>query len=294
VTASRILRTRAPAKINRELRVGPRRPDGFHEVRSRFVTIDLEDELEARDAPAFELICEPPELPAGRSNLVWRAAQALAEKFGVAPRARVILVKRIPVGAGLGGGSADAAVTLRLLARLWQLEASEEELAGLAASLGSDAPFFLTGGEAEVGGRGERVTPRDDGPVRELTLLVPPFPISTAEVYAAFDRFGVATAPPETLEIEHSGRFLGRNDLEPAVVAVRPEMGDYLAQARRAARECAVTGSGAALVLVGLDPAGREALFRRHPAARVLACRTLGRDDYRRRTRAEEVREARA
>ncbi len=278
-----VLVVEAPAKINRELRVGPRRADGYHEIRSRFVTIDLADRIEADESTRFGLVCEPAGLPADRSNLVARAAFALAEMAGLEPRARLRLVKRIPVGAGLGGGSVDAAVTLRLLCRLWRLDPSEAELARLAASLGSDAPFFLLGGEAEVGGRGERVEPRPDGPSKDLVLVIPPFSISTGEVYAAFDRLGAASPPPGRLEIEASGRFLGPNDLERAVVAVRPEMGGYLESGRRIAAECAVTGSGSAIVLVDADEGGVNELLSRHAGVRAIPCRTLGREAYRRR-----------
>jgi 4-diphosphocytidyl-2-C-methyl-D-erythritol kinase len=283
VTDPGVLVAEAPAKINRELRVGPRRADGYHEIRSRFVTIDLADRIEADESSRFELACEPPGLPTDRSNLVARAALALAEMAGLEPRARLRLVKRVPVGAGLGGGSADAAVTLFLLRRLWRLDLAEAELARLAASLGSDVPFFLLGGEADVGGRGERVEPRRDGPSKDLVLVVPPFSISTAEVYAAFDRLGGASPPPERLQIEGSGRFFGPNDLERAVVAVRPEMGEYLEGGCRIAAECAVTGSGSAIVLVGADEGGVSALVSGHPGARAICCRTLGRDAYRRR-----------
>src|SRR5204862_7020007 len=104
----------------------------------------------------------------GDSNVAARAAGRLAAELGIAPRARIRLAQRIPVGAGLGGGSADAAVTLLLLARLWDSPLSAAGLSDVAASVGSDVPFFLQGGEADVTGRGERVTPREDGPVRQL------------------------------------------------------------------------------------------------------------------------------
>ncbi|MGE5277031.1 MAG: 4-(cytidine 5'-diphospho)-2-C-methyl-D-erythritol kinase [Acidobacteriota bacterium] len=280
-----ILGADAPAKINRELRVGPRRADGYHEIRSRFVTIDLADRIEAEESSRLDLVCEPAGLaglPTDRSNLAARAALALAETAGREPRVRLRLVKRIPAGAGLGGGSTDAAVTLRLLCRLWKLDVSEAELARLAASLGSDVPFFLVGGEADVGGRGERVEARPDEPSENLVLVVPPFSISTAEVYAAFDRLGGASPLPDRLEIEAGGRFFGPNDLERAVVAVRPEMGAFLESGRRIAAECAVTGSGSAIVLAGANAGGVKELVSRHTGSRAVSCRTLGRVAYRR------------
>src|SRR5262249_59032511 len=122
------------AKINRELRVGPRRPDGFHEIRSRFCTIDFSDSIDVEEAPEFELVSSGIPVPGGESNLVARPARALAGRLGLAPPVRIRLAKRIPAGAGLGGGSSDAAVTLLLLSRLWGSTLPDEELSELAAS----------------------------------------------------------------------------------------------------------------------------------------------------------------
>jgi len=290
VTADRALSARAPAKINRELRVGPRRGDGYHDIRSRFVTIDLADSLEARAAADFSFFCQPDSLPADSSNLVARAARSLAEALGIAPHVQLRLSKRVPIGAGLGGGSADAAVTLRLLCRFWGAEPPEATLAEIAASLGSDVPFFLVGGEADVGGRGERVEPRDDRASEDLVLLVPPYSISTAEVYAAFDRLGGTVPLSGRLEIESSGRFFGPNDLERAIVAMRPEMGSLLERGRRIADECAVTGSGSTLVLRGAEKGGIDACLAANPGLRAMACRTVGRAEYRSLTGAREAR----
>ncbi len=288
MSADRVLRVGAPAKINRELRVGPRRADGFHEIHSRLVTIDLADEIEAQEAPQLELACDLPGLSVGPSNLVARAAMALAGRLGLEPLVRLRLSKRIPVGAGLGGGSSDAAVTLRLLCRLWGRSVPDADLASLAAELGSDVAFFLFGGEADVGGRGERVSLREDGPRERLILIVPPFSISTAAVYEAFDRAEKASPPPERLEVERAGRFFGPNDLERAVLAVAPEMANYLEEGRRVARECAVTGSGSTIVLVDASPEGVAAILRSHPGARAIPTRTMGRREYLRRIGVED------
>jgi 4-diphosphocytidyl-2-C-methyl-D-erythritol kinase len=269
--------------------VGPRRADGFHEIRSRFAAIDLADALEAEEAGDLSLACEGAAVAADRSNLVVRAALALAEKLGRPPGARLVLVKRIPVGAGLGGGSSDAALALRLLARLWEWKAPSGALAELAAGLGSDVPFFLSGGEADVSGRGERIAPRGDARSVPLLLLVPPFPIGTADAYAAFDRLGGGRPLPDRLDVETSGRFFGPNELEPAAVAVRPELGPYLEAARETAGEAAVTGSGSAIVLAGFAPDAAARLSRRFPEARALPCRTLTRPEYEERTAISEV-----
>ena len=279
------LTAQAPAKINRELRVGARRADGFHEIRSRFSTIDLADRLEVEDAETLEISCSGIPVPGGDANLVWRAAKALAEELAIEARARIRLEKRIPAGAGLGGGSADAAVTLRLLSMLWEAPLPEEDLSRVAARLGSDVPFFLSGGEADVAGRGERVTPREDPPARELLLLVPPFSIATADVYAAYSRLtGGAARLPERLEIDGTPNFLGPNDLASAVLEVEGQMADYLRSARQMASESGITGSGSALVLCGVSPDGERELARIHPGASLHRVRTLGREEYRRLT----------
>ncbi|HTY41292.1 MAG TPA: 4-(cytidine 5'-diphospho)-2-C-methyl-D-erythritol kinase [Thermoanaerobaculia bacterium] len=272
----------APAKVNRELRVGRLRSDGFHEVFSRMVSIDLADRITVEPSETFELSCDDPAVPSGPENLVARAARLLADRLGLPPRGRVRLEKRTPAGGGLGGGSADAAVALRLFARLWGVEAAARGvLPELAGALGSDVPFFLTGGEAQVRGRGEIVETVPDGPPASLLLLVPPFSVSTAAVYRAYAGRGTL---PERLDVEIRGtdRFLGPNDLTPAVLEVEPRMEAYLASAARVSADCAISGSGSTIVLRA-EPGARDALLRRHPEARVYACSTLTRDAHQRR-----------
>jgi 4-diphosphocytidyl-2-C-methyl-D-erythritol kinase len=275
------LTAEAPAKINRELRVGGLRPDGYHEILSRMVSIDLADRLTAEPSDALEFSCDDPAVPKGDGNLVVRAARLLAERTGVRAGARLRLEKRTPMGGGLGGGSADAAVALRLLARLWSCADRAGDLAALAAGLGSDVPFFLAGGEAEVSGRGEAVRPVPDGPPTPLLLLLPPFPVSTSAVYRAYAGRGRLPQRLETAA-DGSGRYLGPNDLTPAVLQVEPRMEAYLASAALVTDDFAVSGSGATIVLRA-DARARETLARRHPEARLYACTTLTRDAYQRR-----------
>lgn len=280
-----LLSAEAPCKINRELRVGARRADGYHEILSRFSSIDFADRLEVEDARDLDLTCMGLPVPGGESNLVWRAARMLSDWLGIRPRARIRLEKRVPAGAGLGGGSADAAVALVLLSRLWGSTISRDDLAGIAAGIGSDVPFFLFGGEADVSGRGERVTPREDAAQTGLVLWIPPFSIATADVYAAFARRAAGTARlPDRLEIEITRNFLGPNDLASAVLEVRSEMESYLHNASQAASEFAITGSGCALVLYGVSPEGERLLAESHPEATLRRVRTLTRGEYMRRT----------
>jgi 4-diphosphocytidyl-2-C-methyl-D-erythritol kinase len=278
-----ILRVQAPAKINRELRVGSRAPDGYHPILSRFTSIELADELEAEPAEGLSFSTQGEPSPADDSNLVVRAARSLAARAGVPPRARIRLTKRVPSGSGLGGGSSDAAAALVLLCRLWELRLEEKEIGDLAAGIGSDVPFFLLGGEADVSGRGERVDPREDIPGSEILLLVPPFPLSTEKVYAVYDALERSPRPiPSRLEIESSGRFFGPNDLASAVLQTDLRMATYLRTAREFASEVSITGSGSTIVLSGSSIDAWQ-IVDRHPEVRLYGSRTLGRREFRRR-----------
>lgn len=181
------LRAVAPAKINLTLSVLGQRPDGFHDLDSLFVPLDFGDDITVAAAPALTVDRSGPAaagLPAVPDDLVWRAANALARyAVGPPPGAAISVFKRIPTAAGLGGGSADAAVTLRLLSRLWGLPVSDEQLTALAADLGSDVPFFLTGGPARVTGRGEIVTPLPPLPPFWVVFVTLPIPKQTGSVY---------------------------------------------------------------------------------------------------------------
>lgn len=279
------LSAEAFAKINRELRVGGPRPDGYHEIHSRFASIDLADRLEVEGADDLELSCSVPAL-SDESNLVARAARALATRLHRKPAARIHLEKGIPIGAGLGGGSADAAVALLLLSRMWESRLEEAELLAIAAELGSDVPYFLIGGEVDVSGRGERLRPLPDRPPEELLLLIPPFSTSTREVYALFDRLEPLPSLPERLSVDGSIKFFGPNDLASSVLALRGEMEAYRRSARETAEECGITGSGSAIVLRGITTEAEGRLGARHPEATLQRVRTLDREEYRRRTTA--------
>jgi 4-diphosphocytidyl-2-C-methyl-D-erythritol kinase len=280
----------APAKINRELRVGGLRSDGYHEIRSRVVAIDLADVIEVETGDGdLALSCEGFPVPSDESNLVVRAGRALANHLGRPADAAIRLEKKIPVGAGLGGGSSDAARAIALLARLWDARLTDQDLRVVAASLGSDVPFFLVGGEAEVTGRGDHVTPLPDSEPADLLVLVPPFPLSTAEVYATHRRLKSGSSfdhrrIPAALEVDSSGKFFGPNDLALAVLETKAEMSILFESARSLASESAITGSGSAIVLVGAPVDAEGRLAARHPDARVFRCRTLTREEYRLRT----------
>jgi 4-diphosphocytidyl-2-C-methyl-D-erythritol kinase len=237
------------------------------------------------EASVLELVCAGTPVVGGEENLVLKAARALAAEIGIEPRARIRLGKRIPVGAGLGGGSSDAAEALRLLRHLWRPDLPDERLEAVAPALGSDVPYFMRGGEADVSGRGERVVPREDAPAAPLLLLIPPFSLSTRDVFQAHaERTGGRARLPERLEVETSGKFLGTNELALAVLEINGAMKSYLESAAEAAAESAMSGSGSAIVLFGARDGAATWLMQRHPEATVVPTRTLGRDEYRART----------
>jgi 4-diphosphocytidyl-2-C-methyl-D-erythritol kinase len=171
------------AKVNLALDVLGKRSDGYHEIATVMQTVDLFDRLTLETAPTISLETDDPALPTDEENLIVRAALLFREASGVEQGARIRLKKRIPVAAGLGGGSSDAAATLWGLNRLWGLRWPRERLLGLAVQLGMDVPFFLTGGPALATGRGERVEPLSGTGSYALVLVNPRAPLSTREVY---------------------------------------------------------------------------------------------------------------
>ena len=167
------MRMYAPAKINWTLEVIGKRSDGYHELRTILQTVELADVLEISEGDAIRLEVEGPH-EVSEDDLILRAARRLREESGHSGGATIRLEKHIPVSAGLGGGSSDAAATLRGLNALWGLNWARERLADVAASVSSDAPFFMYGGTALVRGRGELIQPLEDSPPVDLVLLVPP------------------------------------------------------------------------------------------------------------------------
>ena len=179
---TRRLTLTAAAKVNLALEVLGKRPDGYHEVTTVMQTVDLADRLTLEDADDLTLATTSPEIPVDGSNLALRAAAALREAAKVDRGVKVRLDKRIPVAAGLGGGSSNAAAVLLGLNRLWGLRWPGARLAEVAETLGSDVPFFLKGGVALGTGRGEHITPLTGVPMA-LVLVNPGTPLSTAAVY---------------------------------------------------------------------------------------------------------------
>ena len=208
----------APAKINLYLHITGRRPDGFHELETLMVPISLGDTLDLDLIPAgIEFTCSDPALGDAKDNLATKAARLFLEEFKLATGVRIHLEKAVPVGAGLGGGSSDAAAVLLALRQLTGTKATDEKLAGLAARLGSDIPFFIYHRPAICKGRGEIIQPvalRD----RYQGLLVHPgFGVSTPWAYKTYAQNPRPGEPGRTFP-----DFTARNDLEPPAFSKYP------------------------------------------------------------------------
>ena len=307
------MRVRAFAKINRSLRVLGTRADGYHELRTIFQSISLHDTLTLRPVRgAFELTCDDPACPADESNLVARAAArmwAAAGRSG-APRGLAIhLRKRIPMQAGLGGGSSDAAATLRVLAKRWRV--SDANVRAAAAALGADVPYFLDGGTALGLERGDLLFPLSEPASAWVVLVIPAFGVSTKEAFAWFDASKGARGfqpsdrarhragrSPERLALRDSPERLAPrdsperlalremvNDLEAPVTAHHPEITRIISALHRSgATQAAMSGSGSAVfgLFSSRQPAAAAAARLSARSYRTLLTKTLNRQTYQR------------
>ena len=264
----------ARAKINLFLDVGPRREDGYHEIRSVMQSLELSDELYFRRTDGSEgrivLKCNDRCVPCGGDNLAWKAVEVLVGRTGVLTDGGVeaFINKRIPVGSGLAGGSADAAAALLAMDHMFELELERKDLEEMALEVGSDVPFCLRGGTALVSGRGERIEPLEPLPPFHVVVASTGEEASTGEVYGAFDELGSGSGVPakETLDGALSGlldaivesSFEGvcdglHNSLELAA-ADRDRVERYKSAARGAgARAALMTGSGPAVFVPALS-----------------------------------------
>ena len=248
---ARRLELSAAAKVNLALEVLRRRSDGYHEIATVMQTVDLSDRLILEDADGLEVRTSAPGVPTDERNLAYRAAVALRDAAGVERGALITLDKRIPVAAGLGGGSTDAAAALVGLNRLWGLRWPAAGLEELAVGLGMDVPFFLRGGAALATGRGERLAPLG-GAALGLVLVNPRFAVSTADMYgrvtpAMYTDGARAREAAAALETRRAGRVAVSlyNGLEVAARAAYPQIGQMQAALMAAgALGAAMSGSG--------------------------------------------------
>lgn len=257
------LSIRACAKINLMLRVMGRRPDGYHDLRTVLQSLALHDTLTFRSTRGpFVIDCDDPACPIDRTNLVWQAAAHVwraGGRRGEPEGVHVTLEKRIPIQAGLGGGSSDAAAAIRGLSRFWRIDLSAEAAYAIAAGLGADVPYFLHGGTALGLDRGDRLFPLVDLPASSVVLAVPPFGVSTRDAYAWWDESLSTVTPPVSRVRRHSSppdpdviphwlaRELG-NDLERPVTSHHPEIGRLVRAFRESQSSyAAMSGSGSAV-----------------------------------------------
>lgn len=248
----------APAKVNLTLAVLGRRPDGFHEIESWVIPIDWLDKLHFSDADAqFELTLSGwvDYTPQDETNLVCRAATALARAFDRPRTGRIRLHKDLPSGAGFGGGSSDAAAALRGLSRLWKLDCAAPRLAEIAASIGSDVPLFLLDGPAVIRGRGELVVPLQNGWGGWLVVVAPGFSCETPRVYQRWTQTQCSTTGQRPwLAVEPTARTLSErlfNDLEAAAFLVEPRLAALHRQLDGLhGRRIHMTGSGSGLFVL--------------------------------------------
>lgn len=276
----------APAKINLNLLVGPRRGDGFHPLDSLVARVSFYDEIELalRTDGETTITCFGQECGDNQSNLALRAAKALAAGRSVGG-VSITLQKRIPAGKGLGGGSSDAAAVLLTLNELWNLNLPAEELAAIGATLGSDVPLFLGTPCARMTGRGEILQPVAIHPFAAV-LFLPPYPCATAEVYRAYDRREIIVDQQIDLSLlrDKPSTWRGRlrNHLLPAAQDVAPPLAgnrDALQNALGFVPVC-LTGSGSAMFALCDDLAEAQALLAKIPPALLRYCIAVERNDW--------------
>ena len=282
----RFARLKAHAKLNLGLRVLYRRPDGYHELRTVFQTISLADRIDVTFERSRDTLIEiegTPEIP---DNLVEKAARLVLENLEIHARVHFRLGKKIPPGAGLGGGSSDAAAVLLALPVLAGKALAPEHLTAIAEQLGSDVPFFLHGGTALGLGRGEELYPLPDSPAARGLLVVPGIHSSTAEAYRVLSPRLTTIALQNKLfsfqqEVWKQGGVGGINDFEETVFCLHPALRLIKDRFRRCGANPAVmTGSGSAIYGIFQDQDHLERAKKRFPAERIFAISFVSRLQY--------------
>jgi 4-diphosphocytidyl-2-C-methyl-D-erythritol kinase len=259
-------RIKAPAKLNIRLKVTGRRPDGYHELVSIMIPIDLFDLLELTVDPGWgiKLACEGTQLPNDESNLAFRAAQSFFSRTGIREAVSIKLIKNVPVAAGMGGGSSDAAATLLALNEMWSRPLSLPEMHDLAIGLGADVPFFLEGKPCLARGIGEILEPLDSWPKCWFVVVRPPIEVSTSWVYSNL-KLVLTTDEYDNIKqtLSHvpiSIPQILENDLERVTSATFPIVETIKKSLIQAGAQGALmTGSGPSVF--GVFPSLDEALF---------------------------------
>ncbi|HLX13517.1 MAG TPA: 4-(cytidine 5'-diphospho)-2-C-methyl-D-erythritol kinase [Bacteroidota bacterium] len=259
-----MIRCNAPAKINLGIRVLRKRPDGYHDIETVFYRIGIFDEITLEEANTIEFSCDSPGVPSDETNLCVRAARLVQERFAIGGGARITLQKMIPIGAGLGGGSSDAASTLLGLVKLWGISATRKDLHTLAVKLGADVPYFLNEGAAQGTGRGEVLEYFDLKMPYSIVVVYPRVHISTAWAYANVKPsegpypHSLKQIVTENLSDPRILMNLLRNDFEPVVLRNYPIVAEVKRELHLAgAVFTQLSGSGSAVF--GLFTDNREA-----------------------------------
>ncbi|MHB8091453.1 MAG: 4-(cytidine 5'-diphospho)-2-C-methyl-D-erythritol kinase [Syntrophales bacterium] len=258
---------KAPAKINLCLRVVRKRSDGYHDIISLMQLISLYDELTfVQRASGIMVKCPGSILPEDENNLVYRAAAGFYDRSGLKPGIEITLQKHIPVGAGLGGGSSDAATTLVTLNELHNLPLSTEELLRLGESLGADVPFFIFGKNAWAAGKGERLTEAPSLPLIWFVLINPGFPVSTKEVYQSLNLGLTKKIIKYSIPCFSSAKEVASglvNDLERVTFTLHPALAEIKAfLLKNGALGAAMTGSGPTMFGVFTDEESAQRVKR--------------------------------
>ncbi len=227
---------KAYAKINLGLHIVGKRPDGFHDIETIFHRIDLFDVINIEKSEDISIVSTDPTIPTDSGNLCWKAAELLRKESGTAFGARIAIEKNIPVGAGLGGGSSDAAAVLTALNAMWGLSMSEDVLRRIALQLGSDVPFFLDNSSAYGEGRGERLTPLELNLPYWIVLVNPNIHVSTPWAYTRLSEERNGTFPHRPRLIDRIGKDVvagvlrAENDFEGIVFSEHPKIGSIKQQ----------------------------------------------------------------
>jgi 4-diphosphocytidyl-2-C-methyl-D-erythritol kinase len=289
MAVERTMARRAFAKINLDLRVLGARPDGYHELRTTFQSIALADTLTFTCAPGpFRIDCDNPDCPTDRRNLVWRAAHQVwkaARRRGAPRDVAVRIAKRIPMQAGLGGGSSDAAAALGALAALWRVRLSRDRLHRMAAALGADVPYFLEGGTVLGLDRGDRLLPLEDIPRAWVALVVPAFGVSTQDAFGWWDADGRTGKNRRAEQQRRDALGHASNDLQAPVAKRHPIVARLVAALQlEGAFHTSLSGSGSAVFglfrrRLDAERAARALAGRRRQA---IVTRTLSRAECRR------------
>jgi 4-diphosphocytidyl-2-C-methyl-D-erythritol kinase len=286
------------AKINWSLRILGKRPDNFHEVRTTLQTISLHDQLdfELSSDQQIALSCNDPEIPTDNRNLIVRAAQALSHRYAISKGVQIQLEKTIPIQAGLGGGSSNAAVALLALAHLWQIDISANDLLAVAADVGADVPFFLFGGSVLATGTGTTLSPLPNAGVHHLIVITPKVSVSTRDAYASLQAAALTSDTAEFIlsSSQKAGIFTDSlpwlhsefaNDFESVIFDIHPEIRlvkELLLAA--GANAALLSGSGSSVFGVFADQKSQQQALEKiqcQAGWRIFPCVTVSRNEYR-------------